>query len=354
MSLAKRGDNWHFAFMYDGRRYRGSCKTSSRRVAEQTEAMVRARVMEGGERPGRLKVPTLDEFSDRFFAWLKGLPEDRVPKPPTRRYYEVGWNLLKETKLAAVRLDRITTDDALATQVGSSPSNTNNAFRTLSRMLHKAEEWKLIRTAPVIKLVEEFGREQMIEPWMEQKLLILTAGERLTPKERISKVGWEPFRTVLLTMLDSGLRPAEVNRMRLENIHWDRGVIFNPRGKSKKSRRWVPLTDRVKAALLAYKGDRTEGWVFPSEDSKSGHITDRQISKQWREAKKLAGLPDSVVLYCARHRFGTDAMDATGNLMAVMDVLGHEKSDTTRIYNHPALEQLREAMNKRNQAMQLQ
>ena len=67
-------------------------------------------------------------------------------------------------------------------------------------------------------------------------------------------MGWEPFRTILLIMLDSGLRPGEIFRMRWENIHWEQGVIFNPRGKSRKSKRYVPLTERMKAALLARKG----------------------------------------------------------------------------------------------------
>jgi len=41
------------------------------------------------------------------------------------------------------------------------------------------------------------------------------------------------------------------------------------------------------------------------------------VQKQFVRAKKLAGLPKAVVLYCARHRFTTDAMDGTGNVMAV-------------------------------------
>lgn len=352
MSLIKRGNTWHFAFMHNGRRYRGSCKTSSLRAAEKLEATMLARVMEDGKLPGRVKVPTLDDFSDRFFAWLDALPEDRTPRPPTRKYYRVGWHLLESTKLFSMRLDRITLDDVLATKVGSSPANTNNALRTLRRMLKKAQEWNLVSAVPVIKLVEECSREQLIEPWMEQKLLTVTAGERLTLKENASRVGWEPFRTVLLIMLDSGLRPGEIFRMRWENIHWEQGVIFNPRGKSRKSKRYVPLTERMKAALLARQGDAKEGWVFSSRKSASGHITDREVSKQWLEAKRLAGIPESVVLYCARHRFATDAMQATGNVMAVMDAMGHEKVDTTRIYNHPALQQIRDAMNKRNEAVQ--
>ena len=84
----------------------------------------------------------------------------------------------------------------------------------------------------------------------------------------------------------------------------------------------------------------------------SGHITDREVSKQWLEAKRLAGIPESVVLYCARRRFATDALQATGNIIAVVDAMGHERVDTLRIYSHPELTQIRDAMNKRNRAVQ--
>jgi site-specific recombinase XerC len=62
----------------------------------------------------------------------------------------------------------------------------------------------------------------------------------------------------------------------------------------------------------------------------------------------LAGIPDSIVLYCARHRFGTDAMEGTGNVMAVMDVMGHSRIDVNRIYQHPGLKQVTHAIEKRN------
>jgi hypothetical protein len=56
-------------------------------------------------------------------------------------------------------------------------------------------------------------------------------------------------------------------------------------------------TERVKAALLMRKEGVNEGWVFPSKKAQSGHITDREVSKQWLEAKRLAGIPEAVVLY---------------------------------------------------------
>jgi len=138
--------------------------------------------------------------------------------------------------------------------------------------------------------------------------------------------------------------------MRWENIHWDKRLIFNPRGKSRKSRRYVPLTERVRAPLARKEG-ANEGWVLPSKKAQSGHITDRVVSKQWLEAKWLAGIPEGVVLYCARHRFSTDAMEGTGNVMAVMDAMGHQSVNTTRIYSHSNVRLIREAIERRNQQL---
>ncbi len=350
MSLYKRGNTWHFAFRWNGRRYRGSCKTSVEEKAKKAETRVLAQVIQQGQLPGRKKIPTLADLADRFFDWLESLPTDRPPKAPTRRYYAVGWQILESTPVAGMKIDQIKADHAL-TIAGSSPSNTNNALRTLRRMLRKAYEWEQLSRVPIIKMVEEEGREELIEPWMEQQLLAITMSPRLTAKGRKSRVGWEPFRTVLLIMLDSGLRPGEIFRMRWENIHWDKDLIFVPRGKSRKSRRYVPLTERVRMALLARKGGVNEGWIFPSKKAKSGHITDHECSKQWLEAKRLAGIPEAVVLYCARHRFSTDAMEGTGNVMAVMDAMGHGSVNTTRIYTHTNARLVREAIERRNKLL---
>src|SRR5947208_4961921 len=328
----------------------GTCKTSKEQEAKKVESLVLARLLADGRVPGSKKIPTLSDFSNRSFNWLESLPADRPPKAPTPGFCRVGWWVLESTPITGMKLDQITTDHGSIIE-GLSAANTNNALRTLRRMLKKAPEWQLLSSVPIVKLVEEQGREELIEPWMEQRLLTVTAGPRLTGKGKRSRVGWEPFRTILLIMLDSGLRPGEIFRMRWENIHWDKGLIFNPRGKSRKSRRYVPLTQRVKAALLASRERASEGWVFPSKKAQSGHITGHEVSKQWLEAKRSTGIPGSVVLYCARRRFSTDATEGTGNVMAVMDAMGHQSVNTTRIYNHSNVMQIREAIERRNQQL---
>jgi site-specific recombinase XerD len=94
---------------------------------------------------------------------------------------------------------------------------------------------------------------------------------------------------------------------------------------------------------------RTRAGYFHAR-AESGHL--ETVQKQFKRAKRMAGLPESVVLYCARHRFSTDAMEGTGNLMAVMDAMGQEKIDTTRLNNHPGTKQIRDAIERRNQLVQ--
>jgi integrase len=353
VSLTKRKNRWYYSIYFSSQRYRGPCKTSKEQVAKRVESLVLAQLLEDGRAPGLKKVPTLSDFSSRFFSWLGALPADRPPKEPTKRYYRTGWKLLQKTSMAGRKLDYITQDHIALLAVGSSPANTNNALRTLRRMLKKAHEWEMIRSVPVVKLVEEHGREELIEPWMEAKLLAVTETARMPTKKHAPKMinyRWQPLRDVLLIMLDTGMRPGEIFRMRWEHVKWDREVIFVPRSKSRKSKRYVGMTERVKAALLSRKGDANEGWVFPSARAASDHI--ETVQKQFGLAKKMAGLPESIVLYCARHHFSTDAMGGTGNLMAVMDAMGHSRVDVTRLYQHPGTMQIRNAIERRNQLLQ--
>ena len=97
--------------------------------------------------------------------------------------------------MAGRKLDHITEDHIATLVVGSSPANTNNALRTLRRMLKKAHEWRMSPSVPVVRLVEEHGREELIEPWMEAKLLAVTEVAR-TPTSKYApksiNYGWQP------------------------------------------------------------------------------------------------------------------------------------------------------------------
>jgi hypothetical protein len=143
--------------------------------------------------------PLLSDFAPRFLAWL----DSSHLTPGTRRYYRVGWGMIRCTRLIHMKLNCITSDEAWAANFPGSPSAVNNALRTLHRMLSKAVDWRVIARAPKIRLAKEVGRSQLMSPETEAKLL---------------SVADQPLRDVIMIMQDGGMRPAEVFRMSVEHI----------------------------------------------------------------------------------------------------------------------------------------
>ena len=100
----------------------------------------------------------------------------------------------------------------------------------------------------------------------------------------------------------------------------------------------MPISPRVRQALLARQEGQKEGWFFPSKRAKCGHLT--TVNKQFEKARDSVGLPKDLVLYCARHGFGTEMYRATKNLFAVMNVMGHTAVSTTMKYQHQNIDEV--------------
>jgi hypothetical protein len=106
------------------------------------------------------------EFANRFLEWVN----DSRLEEKTRKFHRNGWRLLKSTSMAVLKVDQITVDCAEQFKFPGSAANANCALRTLRRMLHKAEEWKMIGHAPKIKMMKEHGRHLRLDDGAENKL----------------------------------------------------------------------------------------------------------------------------------------------------------------------------------------
>jgi len=325
----KRNSQFYwFDFAVRGRRYRGSTQETKVARAGKIAGLKLASALQGSD-PLDRKAPTLREFSARFLEWV----ESARLEFDTQRYYRNGWRLLKTTPIAGMKLDRITADDAEALRFPGSAANANNALRTLRRMLSKAKEWKLLWNLPEFKLFKEEGRSLRLGEEAERKLL---------------PVAEQPLKDIVILMRDTGMRNVrELYRMRIENIDWNNRVIFNPNSKTAKGRRFIPMSNRVLDLLMIRCAGRKEGWVFPSV-RKGKHIGAAFMNRQWVKARRAAGLPEDLVLYCARHDFGTYVLSRTGNLKAVMDAMGHTDVKIAMNYQHPELDIVRDALNSRH------
>lgn len=323
---------WTADFVVNGRRYRKSTKQSTKARAGEVAAefLRQAQRNESPVRKGQMM--TLRQFADgRFLPFV----EASTLAKKSKLYYQNGWRILKSLPVADLRLDVITTSVADTLELKGTGANQNCALRTLRRMLSLAQEAAILQAAPRIKLRKENQRTAIWDVKSEEALL---------------KVAPQPLKDVFLLCHDSGMRPDEIISLRWNDILWNKSLIFVREGKTRKSTRHVPLSDRVRDALRSRAKKAKTEWVFASirKETKTGHITHTGIEKPFRIAREAAKLPKELVLYSARHSFATDLLDRTGNLKLVMDVLGHESVTTTQKYLHPSQKNIAEIVNQRN------
>lgn len=329
MSLfRKRGSPYQwYDFSFGGQRYRGSTKLKGITAARHFEGKLIQQLEQGEAPKAGDKSPTLEEFLPRFLTFVD---DQQQHAKNTKRSYRNGARLLSDTKLRHVQLTKITTAMVATVQFPGGPSNGNQALRTLSRILSFAVEQNFLRVAPRIKLFRETGRELTFTPEWEAALL------QLAP---------QPLRDVFQIMRNTGMRPEEVFRMRKEDILWEKRGILVPRGKSRASRRFVGMSAEAEA-VLRLRAKNGSDWVFPSRKIKS-HIT--TVAKAYAKARKLAGLPDNLVLYCSRHSFATEMIAATGNDHLVAAQMGHSSTAILKRYVHPSTAGVAEIMDGVNE-----
>ena len=113
---------------------------------------------------------------------------------------------------------------------------------------------------PRFKLVKAYGRDTKISEATES-LLLQGLAEPIVNKRNARMR--QNVQDVLIIAQDTGMRPSEIFRMKVENLDFDDKRVWNPYGKTEKSRRFVPMSERMTALLSVRCTGRKEGWVFP-------------------------------------------------------------------------------------------
>jgi len=143
---------------------------------------------------------------------------------------------------------------------------------------------------------------------------------RPAPEHLVRRLLALPDRRIgLMVMLAAyaGLRASEIARVHSSDLVDDQLLI---RGKGGKVRA-VPV---VNAQLLA-RLQLVDGWAFPN--GLGSHLTAGHVSRLLS-----AEMPDGWTAHTLRHRFASSAYAGTRDLLAVGQLLGHSRPETTQRY----------------------
>jgi integrase/recombinase XerD len=146
-------------------------------------------------------------------------------------------------------------------------------------------------------------------------------------------------RAVLMTLYATGLRRAELTRLKVTDIDTERMVIHVLGGKGRKDRD-VMLSPKLLDELRRYwRGlkHKPRTWLFPG--GRWHHRTERPMTDKvvWYacdQAARRAGIDKAVHPHTLRHSFATHLLEAGVDLRTIQLLMGHSDLKATTVYLH--------------------
>jgi len=202
----------------------------------------------------------------------------------------------------------------------------------------------VVRSALRHLYANTLGRSDCLEavprPKRERRLPVVLSREEV--RRLFATVTNLKQRALFMVAYDAGLRLSELRNLRIDDIDSQRMVIRVRQGKGKKDR-YARLTPGLLKLLRQYWREyQPQSWLFPgaSMDKRYDMATPGQLLKK---VCRKAGITKRVSMHTLRHSFATHLLEAGANLRIIQQMLGHEKIQTTSLYTHISLEELREA-----------
>jgi integrase len=325
MHLYKRKDSkyWWYKFVYDGVVYQASAGTKNRRDAEGVASKARLDAIEGKYNIRRQKATPL--FKDAMARFIENTRQEHADHPNTAKRYETASRSLNAVfgskKLHVITPDEIEQYKTARLGKKLKPATVNADLTCMKAMFNYFVELDVLVKSPAarVKFLPMNNEKMRVVSFEEERLYLAACPQ--------------PLFDVAVLMLETGMRPDEIFRMKRENVNLEAGYVFNPYGKTKAARRKLSLTKRaadlLRLRLLVIEG----GYVFPAADG----APTKSVDKAHRAAWKLAGL-DHFRLYDLRHTFATRAVEAGVDLVTLAAIMGHSRIQMVLRYAHPTEE----------------
>ena len=133
-------------------------------------------------------------------------------------------------------------------------------------------------------------------------------------------------------MYGSGLRLSEIHGLDLGDVLLDEGWV-SVTGKGRKERQ-VPLSGKSVEALRAYLSERVaaDGETALFTGKNGTRLGQRQIQKRLQAWAVRQGSGQHISPHMMRHSYATHLLQASGDIRAVQELLGHSNLSATQVY----------------------
>ena len=153
---------------------------------------------------------------------------------------------------------------------------------------------------------------------------------------------------IVMTLYATGMRRAELCRLKVEDVDSERMIIHIRQGKGNRDRD-VPLTPKLLKTLREYwRWMKPKTYLFPGTVHNwraDKPITPKCVWSAVQDAAKRAGIKKRVSPHTMRHSWATHLLENGADLRAIQMLLGHVDLETTAIYLHLSRRHLQAVVN---------
>lgn len=341
MALRNRGGRWHYRFKMDGKEYNGStgldATKRNQREAQRIESD-HLRALREGRNPSHRVI--VRQFSDAVKDFLLWAAVEYREHPNSARRLKTSLasaaqffsaepvSLLDDGRIESYKAWRVREHQV-------KDITLRHDLHALSKFFGYAIKQHWTNENPVRRVAIPSDENAV-------RMHVLTVAEERLYFARAAKM--PDLHDVGRIILNQGMRPDEVVRLRKADVDIERNQLHIRSGKSKAARRTLDLTTESRLIL----GRRMAGdsvWLFPSTRHPGRNIGRLNSAHDRLFLKALEdGLSFDFVLYDLRHTFATRLAQAGIDLATLAAILGHGSIRIVQRYVHPTAEHKKAAM----------
>ena len=247
------------------------------------------------------------------------------------RIFNRHFVVLKDTNITD--LDRHTVD-AWHKNIGQNSGiyMANRCLALMRHMLNMAIDWGFIQKNPAvhIKQYREIARDRFLQPDEIHKFIAA-----------LQSVTNAQLKHFILLLLFTGQRKSNILALRWENINVCNNILYLPDTKNNQPQQ-IPLTQQAMDVLKDI-GIKDKGWVFPSNNSKSGHLENPK--RFWQQLLRFCNI-QNLRMHDLRRTLGSYQAIIGSSMNIIGKSLGHKSLQSTAVYARLSLAPIRDSMQK--------
>ena len=334
-NIRKRGNIYHYDFEIDGKRYRGSCKTDDKKLAEHIADTIKADIL---RKKHSLPSQITYQFKDVWEIYLK----EQITAPLTQKVK--NWisihflPVFKDKNIQSITKDQIENYQLKRRiEIMSMPKNKGKRDSEISFAYLNKE----------ILILSNFFNFCIKKGYLEKnpctgikKLNELSRLKTLSDDDIDKLIGGATNKLTgdLITFLIyTGCRKGEALNLKWDDVDMQNDVIA-VKGTKTKYDRYIPISKPLKELLKAVERNQDCLYVFNKNGAKIG-----DFKKSFHTACRNAGLKD-LRIHDLRHVFASKMVMNGTSLYITGELLGHRTTQMTKRYSHLVPDTLKKAV----------